>query len=114
MRWNKRYKGSLVPVVVVVAVLCGLWGVRAYVRADDKRLAVCAPQGNYSVIILEREGHAYVPLNEVLDPVARPEIHIEGDRVRVRAGQLEAEFREGKTKVKIGRGEAELGAKVLF
>jgi N-acetylmuramoyl-L-alanine amidase len=95
------------------AMLTLLLALPAVHSADDKRLAVFSPQGNYSVSIVEREGHAYVPLNELLDPLAHPEIRIDGNKVRVRAGQVDAELREGKSKAKVARGDLELGAKVL-
>jgi len=113
MRWNKRGRrsGSIVAAAVVVTLLLVLPTVRS---ADDKRLAVFSPQANYSVAISERDGHTYVPLNELLDPLAHPEVHVDGNKMRVRAGDNEAELRDGKNKVKIGRGELDLGAKVVI
>jgi N-acetylmuramoyl-L-alanine amidase len=81
--------------------------------ADERRLSVFSPQGNYAVATLEREGRAYIGLQELLEPLAHPEIQHEGGRIRVRVGQVEAELRAGKSKAKIGRGEMDLGAKVL-
>ena len=92
----------------LVLLLCG-----ALESADERRLSVFSPQGNYAVATLEREGRAYIGLQELLEPLAHPEIQHEGDRIRVRVGQVEAELRAGKSKAKVGRGEMDLGAKVL-
>ena len=108
MRWTRA--------AIALAVLClaALWLRPGSGSADDKRLAIFSPQTNYSVAIIEREGHTYVGLNELLDPLGHPEIRIDGGKVRVHAGDVEAELREGKSKMKVGRGELDLGAKVLL
>jgi hypothetical protein len=108
MRWTRA---SIVLAALCVAVL---WLHPGLGSADDKRLAIFSPQINYSVAIIEREGHTYVGLNELLDPLGHPEIRVDGGKVRVRAGEVEAELREGKSKMRIGRGELDLGGKVLI
>lgn len=81
--------------------------------AEEKRLNVFAPQATYSVAVRERDGRQYVALQELLEPLAPPEIRLEGDRIRVRAGQNEAELRVGASKGRFGRLQLELGGKVF-
>jgi len=102
MRWNKA---AALFVVLALAV--------AVRSADDRRLTIFAPQARYSVALLERDGRPYVALQELLEPLAHPEIRHEGDRIRVRVGQAEAELRSGKSKARLGRSEVDLGGKVL-
>ena len=98
------------PLLVLALVLATLPAMQS---ADERRLSVFAPQANYTVATSEREGRQYVAVQELLEPVAHPEIRLEGERIRVRVGQTEAELRTAKTRMKIGRGEVDLGAKVL-
>ncbi|MDP9269171.1 MAG: N-acetylmuramoyl-L-alanine amidase [Acidobacteriota bacterium] len=109
-RWNRR--GRLTIAAAAGALL--LLVLPAVRSADDKRLAVFSQPANYSVAIVERDGRAYVPLDQLLDPLAHPEIRADGKKVRIRAGEVEAELRAGKSKVKVARGDLDLGAKVLF
>lgn len=103
MRWSK-------PIVVLALLAAGQPPLQS---AEEKRLSVFAPQGNYALATLEREGRTYVALQELLEPLAHPEIRHDGERIRVRVGQTEAELRAGKSKAKLGRGEFDLGARVL-
>src|ERR1041384_756159 len=104
MRWSKP--------IVALALLLAVWQ-PALQSAEEKRLSVFSPQGNYSLATLEREGRHYVALQELMEPLAHPEIRQDGERVRVRVGQTEGELRAGKSKAKFGRSELDLGAKVL-
>src|SRR5947207_1026621 len=101
MRWTKWAKRALVSALMLALVALH----PAARSADDKRLTVFAPQANYSVALTEHDGHAYVSLNELVAPLGTIEIRLESTVLRLRAGQLEAELRDGKSKVKIGRGE---------
>ena len=38
--------------------------------ADDKRLSIYTPQSSYAVNVLDRDGHEYVPLLDVLASIA--------------------------------------------
>src|SRR3954468_17841011 len=108
MRWNKWRRSALLTFALLAFLLLRPVG-RA---ADDKRLTVFSPQGNYSVAIVDRDGRAYVAISELLDPLGHPEVRVEGDRIRVTAGAAQAELREGQSKVKVGKTELDLGAKV--
>jgi N-acetylmuramoyl-L-alanine amidase len=104
MRWSK-------PLCLLGMLLLAI--APALRSADERRLTVFSPQASYSVAIVERDGRQYVGLQELLEPLAHPEIRFEGDRIRVRAGQVEGELRSGRSRLKVGRAEVDLGAKVL-
>jgi N-acetylmuramoyl-L-alanine amidase len=106
MRSTRR---PLAAIAICCAIaLAGMWRV----HSEDKRLAIFAPQANYSVAITEAEGHSSVSLLELLDPLAHPDIRINKDRVKIHLESLDAELRDGSSKVKIGRGEFDLGGKI--
>lgn len=105
MRSSKLALAALVAVAALV--------LRAPLHsADDRRLTVFNTSGSYSVAVVERDGKPYVALAELVTPLSHPEIKVTGDKVRVK-GQLEAELRDGKSKVKVGAGQLDLGAKVV-
>lgn len=106
MRWIRTSQVAVAAVAVLAAALLAR-------SADDQRLAVFAPQARYTVPVVEREGTAYVPVLELVEPLAATQTRVESDKIRIRAGKVEAEFRPGRTRAKIGRGELELGAKVV-
>ena len=105
MRWSRT---ALIALVAVAALLLGV----PLHSADEKRLTVFAASGSYSVAVVDRDGKPYVGLSELVAPLAHPEIKINRDRVRVK-GQIEAELQDGKSKVKVGAGQLDLGAKVV-
>lgn len=107
MRWNR----AALAAAVVAAMLLLRPAVHS---ADDKRLVVFAPQTSYSVSVTDREGRAYVQLNELIAPLGHPEVRLEGRSLHVRAGQVDAELRDGNSKLKLGRGELDLGGKVVL
>jgi N-acetylmuramoyl-L-alanine amidase len=106
MRWSKK-RIAATAAAGLLALLPALHS------ADEKRLSVFTPKADYAVAITEHEGRAYVPLADLLEPLAHPEFKSDGGRVRVRVVDVDAELRDGKSKAKIGRGELDLGAKVI-
>ena len=99
---------ALIALAAVAALLLRL----PLQSADEKRLTVFGSSGSYSVSVVERDGKPYVALAELVTPLAHPEIKVSGNRVRVK-GQLEAELQDGKSKIKVGAGQLDLGAKVV-
>ena len=113
MRWTSPTlltRLSCVSALCCLAALLGIWTV----HSADTRLTVFAPHGSYTVAMVDRDGRQYVSLLELVEPIGHPEVRVNGDRVKVRAGGVDAELRDGKSKVKLGRTvEFDLGAKAV-
>src|SRR5512140_813480 len=71
--------------------------------AEEKQLQVFAPQGHYSVPVVERAGHEYVSLGQVLLPLGGVAAKSEGNKFKLRftppgGKPQEAQFTAGKKK----------------
>lgn len=93
----------------VVAVALALAFLSA-TAADDKHLSIYTPQSFYAVSVLERDGHEYVPLLEVLAPLGSATARQDGDKWKLKFRDTESEFKDGKTKVKVNRTNVKLAA----
>ena len=93
-------------VVAIVLTIAAL----AATAADDKRLSVYTPQSFYAVSVLERDGHEYVPLLDVLTPLGPATARQDGDKWKLKFRDTESEFKDGKTKVKVNRTNVKLSA----
>lgn len=102
-----RYAAALALVLVVLSPTDAA-------PLQDKRLFVFAPQANYSIVVVGRDGREYVGLIELFDPLAHPEVYVTGDTVRVRSGAVEAQFKAGKTRGRAGKAEIDLSGKLLL
>lgn len=90
-------------IVITIAAL-------AATAADDKRLSVYTPQSFYAVSVLERDGHEYVPLLDVLTPLGSATARQDGDKWKLKFRDTDSEFKDGKTKVKVNRTNVKLSA----
>jgi N-acetylmuramoyl-L-alanine amidase len=89
-------------------VMVGLAGVLAAVTllaaagsSEEKHISVYSPAAIYTLPILERAGHEYVGLLELLDPLGRVSSQSNGGVLRLRYNTVDAEFVAGKTRGRI-------------
>lgn len=97
-----------------VACLCLLL---TAATTDHDRLSVYAPQTRYSLPVSTFDGHAYVGLFELLEPLAAPELKAEGRKWKLRIPDpktpgktAEAEFQEGDTTARVRGRKVALSA----
>ena len=64
--------------------------------AEPRRVSVYAPQTNYQIDILVRDGVDYVGLTDLLEPLGRLESHIQGNKLILVFNGAAAEFQDGK------------------
>jgi N-acetylmuramoyl-L-alanine amidase len=64
--------------------------------AEPRRVAVYAPQADYQVDILVRDGVDYVGITDLLEPLGRLESHIEGKKLILVFNGGAAEFQDAK------------------
>jgi N-acetylmuramoyl-L-alanine amidase len=69
--------------------------------ADEKHISVYSPVAIYTLPVLDRGGHEYVGLLELLEPLGRVSSQSQGRHWRLRYNAVDAEFVAGKTRARI-------------
>jgi N-acetylmuramoyl-L-alanine amidase len=75
---------------------------------------VYSTAANYSVPLVQREGHDYVGLLELLEPLGRVTAKADNSRWRLRYNNVQAEFEVNKPRARIQGRDADLGGKFLI
>lgn len=81
---------------------------------SEKRLSIYSTAANYSVSLMQRQGHDYVGLLEVLEPLGTVNAKIDGPRWRLHYDNVLGEFLDGKTRARVQGRDADLGAKFIL
>jgi len=76
--------------------------------APEKRFTVYSVAANYSLSVVQREGHDYVGLLEVLEPLGKVTAKTDGPRWRLRYNNVQGDFQAGKTHARIQGRDADL------
>jgi len=97
--------------LVLVSLACALLLSGA---APEKHLSVYSIAANYSLPLVQREGHDYVGLLEVLEPLGRVSAKADGSKWRLRYNNVQAEFQAGKTRARVQNHDVDLGGKFLI
>lgn len=63
---------------------------------EEKRITIYSTAANYSLPVLGREGHDYVGLLEILEPLGSVSARVDGGRWKLRYDNVEGEFMPGK------------------
>jgi N-acetylmuramoyl-L-alanine amidase len=84
---------------VALALLCSL--LFPSYAADEKKISIYSTVANYTLPVIEREGHEYVGMLEVLDPLGNVSAQTQNSRWTIRYNKTAAEFSDGKTQVQI-------------
>lgn len=79
--------------------------------APEKHLSIYSVAANYSLTLSQRDGHDYVGLLEMLEPLGKVASKSDGSRWRLRYNNVQAEFQAGKTKARVQGRDADLGGK---
>ena len=69
--------------------------------ADEKHISVYSPVASYTLPILDRAGHEYIGLLELLEPLGRVSSETDGRHWKLRYNAVEADFVAGKTRARI-------------
>lgn len=85
----------------------------AATSADDKQLSVYAPVATYSLPVLERAGHEYVGLLELLEPLGRVSSQFAGARWTIRYNAIDGDFIAGKPRANVRGRDFDLGGPFL-
>jgi N-acetylmuramoyl-L-alanine amidase len=82
--------------------------------ADEKRIAIYGAATNYSLPVLDRNGHEYVGLLEIVEPLGNVNARVDGTHWRLRYNDLEADFTNGKTRAKVRGRDFDLSGNFLL
>src|SRR5215831_2403867 len=102
------------PLLVLCASALVLVSTIFLSAAPEKHLSVYSVAANYSLPLTQREGHDYVGLLELLEPLGKVTAKSEGARWRLRYNNVDGEFQVGKTRARIQGREADLGGKFFL
>jgi N-acetylmuramoyl-L-alanine amidase len=82
--------------------------------ADEKQLSVYAPVATYTLPLLERSGHEYVGLLELLEPLGRVSSNSAAPHWRMRFNAIDGDFSTGRTRARIHGRDYDLTAPFLM
>jgi N-acetylmuramoyl-L-alanine amidase len=97
----------------VAALLALLALLSAAPATDEKHLSVYSPVAIYAVPVLDRGGHEYAGLLELLEPLGRVSSKSEGARWGLRYNAVDAEFVAGRPRGRIHGRDFDLPAPFL-
>lgn len=109
MHWISRIAGPLGFALAVFALFSSIVS-----GAPEKRLSIYSVAANYSLTMMQREGHDYVALLELLEPLGKVSARVEGSRWRLRYNRVEGDFQVGKTRARVQGHDIELTAKFVL
>jgi N-acetylmuramoyl-L-alanine amidase len=81
---------------------------------SEKRLSIYSTAANYSVSVVQRQGHDYVGLLEVLEPLGTVSAKTDGPRWRLHYDNVLGEFVDGKPRARVQGRDADLSTKFIL
>jgi N-acetylmuramoyl-L-alanine amidase len=82
--------------------------------ANEKHVSIYSNVANYTLPVIDREGHEYVGLLEVLDPLGGISVQTQNSRWTIRYNGTSSEFFDGKPKVRIKNHDFEMPARFIL
>ena len=80
----------------------------------EKHLSVYSVAANYSLPLIQNEGHDYVGLLEVLEPLGKVSAKADGSKWRLHYNNIQAEFQTGKTRARVQNHDVDLGGRFVM
>jgi N-acetylmuramoyl-L-alanine amidase len=99
---------------VAVCILLFFAGLLTSTAAPEKHLAVYSTAANYSLPIVQRQGHEYIGLLELLDPLGTVSAKSDPPRWRIHYNNILGEFTVGHTHARVQGRDADLAGKFLM
>ena len=112
MRWSS--KPHLSTARCLALMLATVTFLSAASSTGDKQLAVYSPAATYTLPVIERNGHEYVGLLELLEPLGRVSSDSLRTRFTIRYNSADGEFVAGRTHSKIHGRDFDLTAPFLI
>ena len=127
MRWTNRWirakfvRERIPQDLRGLGVFCGkgfvLWLIAVLMlsaAAAEKHLSIYSATANYSLPVVQRQGHDYIGLLELLDPLGRVTAKSEGQRWRLHYNNIEGDFTVGNAHGRIQGRDVDLSGKFLM
>jgi N-acetylmuramoyl-L-alanine amidase len=108
---SRRPALAVALLLVCAFLLCALLLSGA---APEKHLSVYSVAANYSLPLASHEGHDYVGLLELLEPLGKVSAKFDGQHWRLRYNNVEGEFQVGKAHARLQGRDADLGEKFVM
>ncbi len=100
MRWTRRLVAAVAGIL-----LLALLPLRS---AEEKRVAVYAPQASYSLPVLERGNAEYVGLFEAVEPLGQASVRVDSRSWKLHFNGVNCEFKPGQTRGRVAKHTIEL------
>jgi N-acetylmuramoyl-L-alanine amidase len=122
-RWfhhGSAIQGNSLQKLHVLRVLCGkcfvcvLFVVLLSAAPPEKHLSIYSTAANYSLPIVQRQGHDYIGLLELLDPLGTVSAKSEPNRWRIHYNNILGDFTVGKTHARVQGRDTDLSGKFLL
>jgi N-acetylmuramoyl-L-alanine amidase len=104
----RRYRCGGAGILLFLAVLL------ASGAGPEKHLSVYSTAANYSVPIVQRQGHEYIGLLELLDPLGTVSAKVDPPRWHIHYNNILGEFTVGKTHARVQGKDSDLSGKFLM
>jgi N-acetylmuramoyl-L-alanine amidase len=109
VRWRDR-RLALILIINLFLLFASSPATSSTTSADDKRISIYSPVAIYTLPVVERSGHEYVGLLELLEPLGRVSSRSQARNWSLRYNAVDAEFAAGKTHAKIHGRDFEFAA----
>lgn len=110
MRWTNSVPWARRAIFSAAAALL-MWALLLPGAVTDKHLSVYSTAANYSLPLVQIQGHDYVGLLELLEPLGKVSAKADGSRWRLRYNNVQGEFQAGKTRARVQGRDSDLGGK---
>lgn len=107
-----RHPGLPLRLTVAAITVCAL--LLAGSAADGKQLSIYSTVANYSLPVVDREGHEYVGLLEVLDPLGNVSSQSQGQRWTIQYDGALTEFTAGSKSARVQGHDFEMASEFLL
>src|SRR6266481_5358915 len=107
MQWSSlssRAPRPLIALLVVIFCVSLAWKY-PLASAEEKKLTVYAPQTTYTLQVTDHENREYAGVYELLQPLGKVQVKIDSAGYSIRMGDVEGEFPEGGSKIRVGHSE---------
>ncbi|HET8666836.1 MAG TPA: N-acetylmuramoyl-L-alanine amidase [Terriglobales bacterium] len=97
---------------IIACALCALPFLTA--QPEGKRITFYTAQTTYSLPILDRNNNEYTGLLEALEPIGMVSAKVDGKKWKLKFRDIEGQFEDGKSKVKVHGKEVPLAAPFIL
>lgn len=98
----------------LAAALATLLFLAATPAGDEKHLSVYSAVATYTLPVIDRAGHEYIGLLELMEPLGRVSARTEGQHWRLRFNDADCDFVAGRTRARISGRDVDLSASFMI